>query len=202
MLFHTSLHSGTPWLWPTLDLLWKVIGRSANSGGLDDDDDDEEAEPVQKRPAQSGTWRSDQVSRPWSDVKGWGVSRRRSLLSAPNPFRTVELLEQMLGRAKICKRNATKKVGGWESDSAFDDFFFGSLTVSRIERTQRSGYSRPQARFAPATKRVAWGALETGKLEACGMLFLLYVMVFILEIILLYAGVQLNFAFSLPFQSL
>ena len=95
-----------------------------------------------------------------------------------------------------------QKVGGWESDSAFDDFFFGSLTVSRIERTQRSGYSRPQARFAQATKRVAWGALETGKLEACGMLFLLYVMVFILEIILLYAGVQLNFAFSLPFQSL
>lgn len=50
--------------------------------------------------------------------------RRRSLLSAPNPYRTVELLEQ-------------------------------------------SGYSRPQA---------------------CAMLFLLYVMVFVLEIILLYAG--------------
>eukprot|EP00434_Breviolum_minutum_P023764 symbB.v1.2.020963.t1/scaffold1791.1/size101237/3 len=77
---------------------------TSTAEGLDDDDDDEEAEPVQKRPAQ-----------------------RRSLLSAPNPFRTVELLEQ-------------------------------------------SGYSRPQA---------------------CGMLFLLYVMVFILEIILLYAGWRL-----------
>mmetsp|Transcript_750 Transcript_750/g.1009 ORF Transcript_750/g.1009 Transcript_750/m.1009 type:complete len:168 (-) Transcript_750:54-557(-) len=50
--------------------------------------------------------------------------QRRSLLSAPNPFRTVELLE-------------------------------------------RSGYNRPQA---------------------CAMLFLLYFMVFVLEMILLYVG--------------
>ncbi|CAJ1337600.1 unnamed protein product [Effrenium voratum] len=75
----------------------------AGASGTGGDEDAEDEEP-QRKPVQ-----------------------RRSLLSAPNPFRTVELLEQ-------------------------------------------SGYSRPQA---------------------CGLLFLLYVMVFALEMVLLYVGWRL-----------